>query len=64
VTDWRWIFWLNVPLAGIASIFSIIYIREHRGADADKTRTWKQSLHDFDFIGVVFVFGFAVLVSK
>ncbi|KAF2828618.1 major facilitator superfamily MFS_1 [Ophiobolus disseminans] len=45
--NWRWIFYLNIPIAGIAMIIMIIFLRLNH----EKPRSWKQAVLRVDWIG-------------
>jgi MFS family permease len=45
--DWRWIFWLNIPVSGISFLVMFFYLNVTRTRDP----TWKHSLARVDFLG-------------
>ncbi|RYP79124.1 hypothetical protein DL771_000102 [Monosporascus sp. 5C6A] len=45
--DWRWVFWLNLPVSGICAI-SIVFLLNVR---YQRDRTWRTALARVDFLG-------------
>jgi hypothetical protein len=45
--NWRWIFYMNIPLCGITMIVMGIFLRLHH----EKPRTWKHAVLRIDWIG-------------
>ena len=60
VTDWRWIFWFNVPIGGICTILAFIFVR-----DPPRPRTttaeFMRKLHKLDWLGAVLLIAFLLL---
>jgi EmrB/QacA subfamily drug resistance transporter len=38
--SWRWIFFINVPVGAVASLFGLIFMREHREEGAGRFDLW------------------------
>ncbi|KAJ8069256.1 hypothetical protein OCU04_002920 [Sclerotinia nivalis] len=45
--NWRWIFYLNLPIAGFTMIIMVIFLRLHH----DKEPTWTRALLRVDWVG-------------
>lgn len=60
-TDWRWIFFWNCPVGGIAAILSLFVVRDHIEL-ADKS--FKEHIRDFDWVGAIFYpLGLALILT-
>ena len=57
-STWRWVFYLNVPLGGLAFIALFIFLRLHHQRD----QTWKQRLARIDVVGNAIFIGAIVAV--
>ncbi|KAF2179611.1 major facilitator superfamily MFS_1 [Zopfia rhizophila CBS 207.26] len=47
VADWRWIFYMNIPITGVTMIVMIIFLRLRH----EKEPTWKGALLRVDWVG-------------
>jgi hypothetical protein len=45
--NWRWIFYMNIPLAGIAMVVMVVFLRLQH----EKPKTWKHAVLRIDWIG-------------
>ena len=48
VSDWRWIFWYNLPLGGTCGILAFFVVKN---SVAPVHRTWAEHAKRFDFVG-------------
>lgn len=58
VTDWRWIFWFNVPPCGLCTICGFYFIRNPPWT---KKETPWELVKKFDYLGSVLLMSFLVL---
>ncbi|KAM7208250.1 Major facilitator superfamily domain containing protein [Naviculisporaceae sp. PSN 640] len=47
LTNWRWIFWLNLPVSGLGLIAILFFLPNVKSTD----RSWKTALGRVDFVG-------------
>ncbi|KAI0044553.1 MFS general substrate transporter [Auriscalpium vulgare] len=57
--SWRWCFWINLPIGGIAIglLFFILHLNPHHG------KTFREHVREFDFVGLLLIiFGVVCLL--
>ncbi|KAI4859029.1 major facilitator superfamily MFS_1 [Hypoxylon rubiginosum] len=47
LADWRWIFWLNLPVSGVCAIGTVLLVN----VKYQRNKTWLAALRRVDFIG-------------
>lgn len=50
-SDWRWIFWFNVPIGGVCWLLAVWAVKNTRKM---VQRTWMEHVKRFDWIGAIF----------
>ena len=55
---WRWIFWINVPITGVAFVLVFVFLQLHRAPGS-----FAQRLREIDFVGaILFTTGMTVFL--
>ncbi|QSZ32992.1 hypothetical protein DSL72_002576 [Monilinia vaccinii-corymbosi] len=51
--NWRWIFYLNLPIAGVTMVIMVMFLRLHH----EKETTWTRALLRIDWVGSLIFIG-------
>ena len=55
---WRWVFFLNLPIGGLALVILFIYLRVSKRGDL----TWQQRIRQLDYVGNAILIASTVLI--
>ncbi|KAL3478061.1 putative MFS transporter [Aspergillus californicus] len=55
-STWRWCFWINLPIGGIAAALIILFFKPPKQAQATNV-PWKEIILQMDISGIVLLFG-------
>lgn len=59
---WRWCFWINLPLGGLAFVIMTIFFSTPAHVKPVKA-SWKQKLANMDFLGTALILGVIICLS-
>ena len=65
VTNWRWIFWYNAPIAFVCTVLAFLLVRDSEAitkARLAKNKSWQQHLRDFDWLGSTMIMAAILLL--
>ncbi|KAL1893965.1 hypothetical protein Sste5346_006106 [Sporothrix stenoceras] len=55
--SWRWCFYINLPLGGVAAVAVLFFFHPPKKSDATLSATWKQKLLHLDPVGISLAMG-------